>query len=229
MIQDTKRSFVDTDAYIRHKQQSPRTRMVDDKDSPEDMAEELIDAIDEEAEEDHVDDGLTKKEREIQTKRETEREKKARELRKQLRMRQLGILRYKWPALMLILGGLLSISSEFLQVMTRDEFVPPEVGFFNFFEAFFRTGGAIYLFPLIAGAFMIILSYFAYTTPKLTWLAIIPAILMAMSGGTVYFLITFAVTADPTLTDHIYGTGVPISMFIAALIAILAIWMRERE
>ena len=94
---------------------------------------------------------------------------------------------------------------------------------------FDMTGGVIYMFPLVAGIFMIVLSYFSYTTPRTTWLAIIPAILMAMSGGTVYFLITFAVTADPTLTDHIYGTGVPISMFIAALIALLAIWMRERE
>jgi hypothetical protein len=203
--------------------------MVDEDGTPEDMAEELIDAVDEEADEGHIEDGLTKKEREIQTKRETEREKKARELRKQLRMRQLGILRYRWPALMLILGGLLSITSEFLQVMTRDEFVPAEVGFYNFLEAFTKTGGIIYIFPIVAGVFMIILSYFAYTTPKLTWLAIIPAIMMAMSGGTVYFLITFAVTVDPTLTDHIYGTGVPISMFIAALIAILAVWMRERE
>jgi hypothetical protein len=203
--------------------------MVNEEGTPEDMAEELIDAVDEEADEGHIEDGLTKKEREIQTKRETEREKKARELRKQLRMRQLGILRYRWPALMLILGGLLSITSEFLQVMTRDEFVPPEVGFYNFLEAFTITGGIIYIFPIVAGVFMIILSYFAYTTPKLTWLSIIPAIMMAMSGGTVYFLITFAVTADPTLTDHIYGTGVPISMFIAALIAILAVWMRERE
>ena len=85
------------------------------------------------------------------------------------------------------------------------------------------------MFPLVAGAFMIILSYYAYTRPKWTWLALIPALMMLMSGGTVYFLITFAVTVDPTLTDHIYATGVPLSMFIVALVAFIAIWMRERE
>ncbi len=203
--------------------------MSDENDSPEEMAEELIDAIDDEAEGEEIDDGLTKREREIQKGRESERIKKAQELRKQLRKRQLGILKYKWPAAMLILGGLLSISSEFLQVMTRNEDVPPEVGFVNFVEAFQRTGGVIFLFPLIAGAFMIVLSYFAYSRPKWTWLALIPALMIAMSGGTVYFLITFAVTADPELTGDIYATGVPISMFIVAIVGLISIWMREKE
>lgn len=203
--------------------------MSDENDSPEEMAEELIDAIDDEVETDEVDDGLTKKERDIQRSREQERVKKAQELRKQLRKRQLGILKYKWPAAMLILGGVLSISSEFLQVMTRSAAVPAEVGFYNFVEAFLRTGGVIFLFPLIAGAFMIILSYFAYSRPKWTWLALIPALMMAMSGGTVYFLITFAVTADPGLTGEIYATGVPISMFIVAIVGLISIWMREKE
>jgi ATP/ADP translocase len=204
--------------------------MSDENGTSEEMAEELVDALDEGADvEDDVGDGLTQRERHIQSSRERERLKKAQELRKQLRKRQLGILKYKWPAVLLILAGILSISTEFLQIMTRDEAVPTEVGFYNFFEAFQKTLGAIYLFPLIAGGIMIILSYYAYTRPKWTWLALIPALMMLMSGGTVYFLITFAVTADPSLTDHIYATGVPLSMFIAALVAFIAIWMRERE
>ncbi|TFF95043.1 DUF4126 domain-containing protein [Candidatus Thorarchaeota archaeon] len=201
--------------------------MSDDTESPEEMAEELVDAIDEEVEEE--DDGFTKKEREIQTSREQERLKKAQELKKQLRKRQLGILKFRWPAAMLILGGLLAVSTQFLQVMTRDAVVPPEVGFYNFVEAFLRTGGVAFLFPAISGAFMIVLSYFSYRRAKYTWLAIIPALLMLMAGGTVYFLVTFAVTADPSLTDHIYATGVPISMFIVAVINFIAIWLREKE
>lgn len=201
--------------------------MSDDTDRPEEMAEELVDAIDDEA--DDVADGLTKRERNIQRSREQERMKKAQELKKQLRKRQLGILKYRWPAAMLILGGVLAISSQFLEVMTRDEFVPPEVGFYNFLQAFQRTGGVAFLFPIIAGVFMILLSGFAYSIPKYTWLAVIPALMMLMAGGTVYFLVTFAVTADPDLTGHIYATGVPISMFISGLVALIAIWMREKE
>ncbi|MGQ4912826.1 MAG: hypothetical protein ACP6KW_11700 [Candidatus Thorarchaeota archaeon] len=208
--------------------------MVEEDKSPDEMAEELIDAIDEEADQDYVKDGLTPKEKEVHTKRAEERARKAQELRKQLRKRQLGILRYRWPAIILFMGGLLAILSEFLQVMTRDEYVPADVGFYNFIEAFSRTlesgsFGAVYLFPIVAGVLMIILSFFAYTNPKTTWLSLVPALLMAMSGGTVYFLITFAVTVQQDLTGHIYGTAVPISMFIVALLCLIAVWMREKE
>jgi ABC-type multidrug transport system fused ATPase/permease subunit len=196
---------------------------------PAEIAEELIDAVDEEAGPDEVRDGLTKGERQIETKRMSERERKAEELRKQLRKRSLGLLNYRWPAMLLIFSGIMSIMSNFLQVMTRLAGVPPEVGFNTFIDAYILSGGVIYLFPIIAGSFMIGLSYFSYTNPRATWLALIPALMLFMAGGTVYYLITFAVTAQPELTGLIYATGVPISMFIAGGIALIAIYMREKE
>jgi hypothetical protein len=203
--------------------------MDEDGADSDDMAEDLVDAVDEEADDEVVDDGLTTKEREIEVSRETERHKKAQELRKQLRKRQLGILTYRWPAITLILGGVLAISTEFLKVMTREAGVPPEVGFNTFPDAFVRTGGVVYLFPLIAGAFMVVLSYFSYRNPRYTWLALIPAALMGMSGGTVLFLTSFAVTVDPSLEGLIYPSPTVFSMFIAAVIALLAIALKEKE
>ncbi len=194
-----------------------------------DLAEKLVDAIDEEAGPDEGKDGLTKRERQIESRRMSERERKAEELRKQLRKRSLGLLHYRWPAMMLVFSGIMAIMSNFLQVMTRLEGVPPEVGFNTFIDAYVLSGGVIYLFPIIAGSFMIILSYFSYTTPKATWFALIPAMMMFMAGGSVYFLVTFAVTFQPELTGLIYATGVPISMFIAGGIDLLAIYMREKE
>jgi hypothetical protein len=195
-----------------------------------DIAEEIVDAIDEEAGPDESRDGLTKRERQIESKRMSERERKAEELRKQLRKRSLGLLNYRWPAMMLIFSGIMAIMSNFLQVMTRLPGVPPEVGFNTFIDAFFLSGGGvIFLFPIIAGSFMILLSYFSYTNPKATWLAIIPALMLFMAGGTVYYLITFGVTAQPELTGLIYATGVPLSMFIAGGIDLLAVYMREKE
>ncbi|MFX1559213.1 MAG: hypothetical protein ACFFBL_01370 [Promethearchaeota archaeon] len=203
--------------------------MDEDISNPEDMAEDLIDSIDEGADDGEVDDGLTKKEREIEVSREYERQKKAQELRKQLRKRQLGMLTYRWPAVILILGGLLAICTQFLQVMVREPGVPPEVGFNTFIDAFIQWGGILYLFPTISGAFMIVLSFFSYRNPRATWLAFIPAALLAMAGGTVYFLVTFAVTADPSLEGLIYASPTPLSMIIAGVIALLAIAMREKE
>jgi len=199
-----------------------------DEDSSEEMAEELIDAIDDETDEDY-DDGLTKNEREIEVSKESERQRKAQELRKQLRKRQLGMLTYKWPAIVLIMGGIMAILTEFLNAMVREAGVPPEVGFDTFIEAFTRTGGIIYLFPVIAGVFMIILSYFAYRNPRATWLGLIPAAMLGMSGGTVYFLVTFAVTADPSLEGLLYASPVPLSMIIAGVMGLLAIAMKEKE
>jgi hypothetical protein len=209
--------------------QASGVRMDEDSSNSEDMAEELIDAIDDDADSEYVDDGLTKKEREIEVTRESERQRKAQELKKQLRKRQLGILSYRWPALVLIIGGVLAISTEFLDVMVRLPGVPPEVGFSTFLEALIRSGGVIYLFPVIAGIFMIALSYFARTNPKATLLALIPAAMLGMAGGTVYFLVAFAVTADPGLTDLLYATPTPLSMIIAGVIALLAIALREKE
>ncbi len=203
--------------------------MFDEDYDSEDMADELIDAIDEEADSDAV-DGLTEREREIEVSRESGRQRKAQELKKQLRKRQLGLINYRWPALVLILGGIMAIMSQFLKVMERDlAVIPPEVGFDTFVDAFMRTGGPIYLFPVISGAFMIILSYFAYSNPRATWLAIIPATLLIMSGGTVYFLITLGVSAQPQYTDFIYATPVALSMVIAGVVALLAIAMKEAE
>jgi hypothetical protein len=203
--------------------------MDEDSSNSEDMAEDLIDAIDDVSDEDDIGDGLTKKEREIDVSRESERQRKAQELRKQLRRRQLGILTYRWPAFVLILGGFLAITTEFLQVMIREPGVPPEVGFNTFIDALLRSGGVIYLFPVIGGVFMIALSYFAYKNPRATWLALIPAAMLAMAGGTVYFLVTFAVTADPTLEGLIYASPTPIYMIIAAVIALLAVALKEKE
>jgi hypothetical protein len=203
--------------------------MVDEDFDSEEMADDLIDAIDEEADSAAV-DGLTKREREIEVSRDSERQRKAQELKKQLRRRQLGLINYRWPAIVLILGGIMAISSQFLTVMERDlAVIPPEVGFDTFVEAFVRTGGLVYIFPVIAGAFMIILSYFAYSNPRATWLALIPAVLLIMAGGTVYFLITLGVTAQPEFSGFIYATPVTLTMIIAGVVALLAIAMKEAE
>ncbi len=206
--------------------------MADDRSNSEDMAEDLVDAVDDEADSDDVADGLTRKEREIEVSRGAERQRKAQELKKQLRKRQLGMLTYRWPAMVLVIGGILAITTNFLDVMVREPGVPPEVGFSTFIDALFRSGGIIYLFPLIAGVFMIALSYFAYTNPRATWLALIPAVMLGMSGGTVYFLITFAVTpplGDPSLTGLIYATTTPLSMIVAGIVALLAVALKEKE
>ena len=203
--------------------------MDEDGSNSEEMAEDLIDAIDEGVDEDDVGDGLTKKEREIEVSRESERQRKAQQLKKQLRKRQLGMLTYRWPAYSLILGGVLAIITQFLQVMIREPGVPPEVGFNTFVDAYLRTGGVIYLFPTIAGVFMIVLSYFAYRNPRATWLALIPAAMLGMAGGTVYFLVTFAVTADPSLDGLIYASPAPLSMIVAGIIALLAVALKEKE
>jgi hypothetical protein len=124
----------------------------------------------------------------------------------------------------------MAIISEFLTVMYRDPAViPSEVGFDNFVEAFSRTGGVIYIFPVFAGALMIVLSYFAYSNPRATWLAIIPAMMLIMAGGTVFFLVTFAVTAQPSYTEYIYATPAVLTMIIAGVVALLAVYMREYE
>jgi len=193
------------------------------------MAEDIVDAIDNEAEKEGVDDGLTKRERSIEVSRTTERERKAQKLKKQLRKRNLGMLNFRWPMYLLVIGGGIAIITSFLQVMIRYPMVPPEVGFHNFIEAFSKTGGAIYLFPIVAGVMMIILGYFAYTTTKYAWLALIPAIMLGMAGGTVYFLITFAVDNQPWLTGKIYANFVPLIMFIAAALNLLAIFLKEKE
>ena len=202
--------------------------MKEEKDST-DMAEDLVDAIDDEAEPEDVNDGLTKRERSIEVSRTAERERKAQKLKKQLRKRSLGMLNFRWPMYLLVIGGIIAIMTNFLQVMIRNPVVPPEVGVYNFIEAFSKTGGVIYLFPIIAGVIMIILGYFAYTTPKYAWLALIPAIMLGMAGGTVYFLVTFAVDNQPELTGEIYASIIPFVMFLSAGLNLVAIAVKETE
>ena len=191
------------------------------------MADDLIDAVGNETEK--HDDGLTKRERKIESSRVTERERKADELRKQLRKRSLGMLNYKWSAGFLIIGGILAIISNFMQAMHRGAIVPPEVGFDTFWNGFLAYGGIYFILPIISGVFMIILAYFAYTTPKYAWLALIPGMILAMAGLYVYFLITFAVTYQPELTDELYADFAPIVMIIAAVFNLIAIALKERE
>jgi hypothetical protein len=201
--------------------------MTNEKDST-DMAEDLVDAIDEEA--GSSDDGLTQRERRIESGRASEREKKAEELRKQLRKRNLGMLNYRWATGSLIIGGIIAIISNFTQALSRGPLsIDAGIGFNTYLDAFILTGGAIYVFPVVAGAIMIILSYFVYTTPKYTWLALIPGMMLAMAGGTAYFLVTFSVTAQPELTDDLYTAFAPILMFVAAAINVAAIILKERE
>ena len=202
--------------------------MTNEKDSTE-MAEDLVDAIDDEADTDVVGDGLTKRERNIEVSRVSERERKAEELKKQLRKRSLGMLNYRWAAGLLIIGGILAIISNFMQAMTRGSIVPPEVGFDTFWSGFLTWGGVYFILPIISGVFMIILAYFAYTTPKYTWLALIPGMILAMAGLFVYFLITFAVTYQPELTDELYAAFAPIIMIVAAVFNLAAIALKERE
>jgi len=196
---------------------------------PTDMAEDLVDAIDNDADQEDGDDGLTKRERSIEVSRTAEREKKAQKLKKQLRKRSLGMLNFRWPMYLLVIGGIIAILTNFLQIMVRNPIIPPEVGFYNFIEAFSKTGGAIYLFPIVAGVIMIILGYFAYTTPKYAWLALIPAIMLGMAGATVYFLITFAVDNQPQFTGEIYASIIPLVMFLVAGLNLVAIAVKETE
>jgi len=190
---------------------------------PEDMAEEIVDAVFEESEED-VEDGLTRKEKEVE-KKEQERIKKARKLKKQLRKRELGVLHYRWPAAILVISGLLAIWTEFVAVMVH----PPEVGFDTYFEVVVLTGNPFFLFPVLAGILLIISGVLAYNHPRAPYISIIPAMMMVMAGAMVYFLVSFAVTVDPDLEGQVSATGVPVTMFIIAIVALFSIAMREKE
>jgi len=191
---------------------------------PENMAEEIVDAVFEESEED-IEDGLTRKEKEVEKKKEEERARKARNLKRQLRKRELGVLHYRWPAVILVISGLLAISTEFLAVMVH----PPEVGFDTYFEVVVLTGNTFFLFPILAGILLIISGVLAYNYPRAPYISIIPAMMMVMAGAMVYFLVSFAVTVDPDLEGQVLATGVPITMFIIAIVALFSIALREKE
>lgn len=203
----------------------PEDRHADqNSNDPEEMAEEIADAVFEESEMD-AEDGLTQKEKEVEKNKEEERVRKARILKRQLRKRELGVLHYRWPAVILVIAGLLAISTEFLLVMVH----PPEVGFDTYFEVFMSTGGIFFLFPILAGIILITSGVIAYNNPRAPYLSIIPAMMMTMAGAMVYFLVSFAVTFDPDMEGQVFATGVPISMFIIAIAALLSIAMREKE
>ena len=76
---------------------------------------------------------------------------------------------------------------------------------------------------------MIVLSYFSYRTPRATWLALIPAALLGMSGSYVFFLVTFAVTFQPEFIGLLYATAAPLSMIVSGVIALLAVALKEKE
>ncbi len=191
---------------------------------PEGMAEEIVDAVFEESEED-VEDGLTRKEKEVEKKKEAERIRKARKLKKQLRKRELGVLHYRWPAIILVISGLLAIWTEFVSIMVH----PPEVGFDTFLDGVMLTGNSFFLFPVFAGILLIISGVLAYNYPRAPYISIIPAMMMVMSGAMVYFLVSFAIAADPNMEGQVLATGVPVTMFIIAIVALLSIALREKE
>lgn len=196
-------------------------RPSDDQDAS-DMADDIARSV---REDKRTDDGLTKRERSIEESKKAERIRKAKELKKQLRKKELGLVKYRWSLLILVLGGLLSISTEFLVVMVR----PPEPspGFDTFAGAFEKWGGIFFLFPLIAGVLMILCGFLAYSNPKFAWLSFVPGMMMAMSGMTTYFLISFGMAADPSA--HFSATGTPFTMLLVALLSVLVVLLRNKE
>ncbi|MHA1960079.1 MAG: hypothetical protein ACW99U_07610 [Candidatus Thorarchaeota archaeon] len=192
-------------------------------DESSDMAEDIVAAVESD---DEDEDAMTESERLVERDKETVRIRKARELKKQLRKRELGLISFRWPALILILAGALAVWSEFLVVMVH----PPEIqGLSTFFGTFLLFGGIFYLFPLIAGVGFVLCGIWAYKNPKATLVSLIPAVIIVMASMTVYFLVTFAVTADPSLEGQVYATGTPMTMLITGILSVLSIFMREKE
>ncbi|MGY5876130.1 MAG: hypothetical protein RTU30_10315 [Candidatus Thorarchaeota archaeon] len=185
-----------------------------------DMAADIIDSIEEDDEEE---DALTPRERGIELSKEQERIRKAKELKRQLRKRELGLLQYRWPAVVLILSGVMAIWTQFQIVMIH----PVGVGFDTFWDAFILFGNPFFIVPIFSGGIMILLGILAYTDPRAPYVSLIPAMLMAMAGAIVYYLISFALAFDPEAA--VSPTGTPLSMFIVAILCLLAIAMRERE
>ena len=207
----------------------------DNEAGTDDMTEAIIAAVEEPYEQD--DDGLTKRERLVEHDKESERIRKAKELKKALRKRELGFLNYRWPAMILVVSGILSIWTEFLVTTMADD-VALSLGVIplgSFWEEFLDGFNIFFIFPLICGVMFIIIGYFAYTNPKATYLSAIPAMMMASAGSTVLFMITMTVTIveDPinnlSASGHLWATGAPITMLIIAVMALLSIMLREKE
>jgi len=183
-------------------------------------ADEIVRSV---REDKSADDGLTKRERSIEESKHAERIRKAKELRKQLRKKELGLVKYRWSALVLLLGGVLSIWSEFLVTMVH----PAGIGIDSFADAFALFGDVFFLFPALAGGIMVVCGIFAYTNPKATLVSLIPGMMIAMSGGEIYFLVSFALAADPNA--GVWATGTPLTMLLTAALCLLAVFLRERE
>ncbi len=204
---------------------SPESDLPDDA---EEMADEIVNAVEEQ---DETDDALTSAEREIERKKEIERVRKARELKRQLRKRELGLLSYRWPALILIVAGALSIWTEFLDVMVH----PDGLGYDSFWQMFNlrpEINVKFYFFiPVIAGALFILCGIVAYRDPRGAFTAILPSLMMIMVGANVYFQVTFLVTFayESGLDVTLYATGAPLTMLICGLLGFLALAMREKE
>jgi hypothetical protein len=195
-------------------------RLSDGEDSS-DMADKIVRSV---REEQKNDDGLTKRERSIEENKQAERVRKAKELRKQLRKKELGLVQYRWSMITLLAAGLLSIWTEFLPVMVH----PVGVGFDNFVDGFARSsGGAFFLFPVIAGEIMIVCGLLAYDNPKFAWVSLVPGMMMAMCWMTVNFLITFALEVDPSAPYS--ATLTPFAMLLLALLTVLAVLLRNEE
>ncbi len=194
-----------------------------DNGDAERLARDMVEAAEPDA--GKKDDGLTPSERDIEAEKQQERIRKAQTLKKQLRKRELGLVKYRWPAAILILSGALAISTEFLVVMEH----PPGIGFDTFWQIFLDPtySDGFFIFPVVAGALMIICGVLGYSNPRATWFSAIAAMMMFMSGATVYFLITFAVTVDPEA--EISATGTPLTMIIVGVLALVSIALREKE
>jgi hypothetical protein len=215
---------------------SIRPDMTDEEPTPDsqtdEMASEIIKAVRQEESATSKEEALSKAETEVEKGKERERIRKAKELRKQMRKREMGFLNYRWPAGVLLLSAVLAFFTEFLTIWVQEE---PVYGFYTFWEAFTTPSSTsiFWLFPVISGILMIILAYFSYSRPRATYWAVIPAMLMAMAGSQVYFLVTAAYTAAEiagTPINFDFGvTGTPLEMVIIALLAILSIAVREKE
>ncbi|MEM2142904.1 MAG: hypothetical protein QXS20_08750 [Candidatus Thorarchaeota archaeon] len=155
--------------------------------------------------------------------RKLERERKKKELMARLKSKGLGPVHYRWAPSVLVMAGILAIWTNFLVVMEH----PPDVGFDTFWDAYNMTGNVFFLFPLLSGATMMVIAIFAYWEPRFTFLSLVPSAMLGMCTSTVYYLVSFALYADPS--SGVAATGTPIGMAMASLCSVLAIGLRDRE
>ena len=200
------------------------------EENPERDADEMSDAIISAVKDDQNmsddEDALSKGERRVELGKEEERILKAKQLKKELRKRELGILRYRWPTTVLVISGIFAIMTQFLAVWNQ---VSAFYVFNNYWEAFLFSANGFWLFPLISGIILIVIGFFAYTRPKATYFAVIPAMMMAMAGSMVYFLIELVAVGLPDFSNEIIATLAPIEMLVVAVLALLSIAIREKE